>query len=82
MKTTIEVPDGLLREAKVTAAKRGIPLRRLIEEAISEKLERDLPTVGQGRGWPGPPSGVPSAEIWRIQRLIDDEFERIEPEDE
>jgi hypothetical protein len=83
MKTTIEVPDEMFREAKATAARRGIPLRRLFEEALSQMLARDhLPTVGKGRGWPTPRADVPSEEIWRIQRLIDAEFEKIEPEGE
>jgi len=83
MKTTIEVPDEMFRAAKATAARRGIPLRRLFEEALSQMLARDhLPTVGEGRGWPTPRADVPSEEIWRIQRLIDAEFEKIEPEDE
>lgn len=83
MKTTIEVPDEMFRAAKATAARRGIPLRRLFEEALSQMLARDhLPTVGEGRGWPTPRADVPSEEIWRIQRLIDAEFENIEPEDE
>jgi hypothetical protein len=83
VKTTIELPEEMFREAKATAARRGIPLRRLFEEALSQMLARNhLPTVGQGRGWPTPRADVPSEEIWRIQRLIDEEFEQIEPGEE
>lgn len=39
MKTTFDLPDPLLRKAKVLAAQEGRPLRDLVAEAIGEKLE-------------------------------------------
>ena len=38
MKTTLEIPDFLLRRAKSVAAERGIPLRQFVTEAVQEKL--------------------------------------------
>ena len=38
MKTTIEMPDALFRQAKSAAAEQGIPLRALVSEALAEKL--------------------------------------------
>ncbi len=38
MKTTIDVPDGLLREAKVEAALRGKKLRELVIEGLRRVL--------------------------------------------
>ena len=38
MKTTIEIPDELFRQAKVAAAKKGIPFRELVREALAQKL--------------------------------------------
>jgi hypothetical protein len=38
VKTTLEIPDFLLRRAKSVAAERGIPLRQFIAEAVQEKL--------------------------------------------
>jgi hypothetical protein len=84
MKTTLEVSDELFREAKATAARRGIALRRFVEEALSEKLAREgaPPERRQTlKQWPVPPPDVPSDEIHRIQQLIDEEFEQIEAED-
>ena len=34
MKTTVEIPDKLLREAKQYAAREGIPLREVVERGL------------------------------------------------
>lgn len=81
MKTTIELNDELFREAKATAAREGLSLRRLFEEAVSERLTRGTFTIGGGKGWPTPRADVPSEEIWRIQKLIDEEFEVVDDDD-
>ena len=39
VKTTFDLPDLLLRKAKVLAAHQGRPLRDLVAEAIDEKLK-------------------------------------------
>lgn len=45
MKTTVELPDELLIEAKKRAAELRRPLRSLLEKALREYLRRDrLPT--------------------------------------
>ncbi len=38
MKTTLEIPQELFRDAKSTAAKRGITLKTFFTEALEEKL--------------------------------------------
>ncbi len=38
MRTTIVIDDGLLREAKRRAAKRGITVSQLIDEALRQTL--------------------------------------------
>jgi hypothetical protein len=46
MKTTIELPDDLLRKAKALAATRGTTLRAIIEQGIRTTLneeQRDEP---------------------------------------
>ena len=37
MKTTMELPEALLREAKAWAAGRGVPLRQVIVEALAQE---------------------------------------------
>ena len=55
MKTTFELPDPLLRQAKAVAARQGRPLREFVAEAIDEKLAQtaseiaDTPAVSTER---------------------------------
>ncbi len=95
MKTTIELPDELFREAKATAARRGHSLKQFVREALDEKLARETrgaypareaaPEYAGSRSelkWPVPPPvGVPRAEFERIDQAIEDAFEQIDPED-
>lgn len=47
MKTSFDLPDTLLRRAKAFAAEQGRPLRELVAEALTEKLQS--PGVGPGK---------------------------------
>ena len=38
MKTTIDIPDALYRQAKVRAAQQGITLREMVVKALDETL--------------------------------------------
>ncbi len=80
VKTTIELPDALFRQAKSMAAQRGIPLRVFVSEALSEKLRtagvHDKPwmkTFGKLRRL--------HSETLRINQIIEQEFGHLEPED-
>jgi hypothetical protein len=80
VKTTLEIPDRLLRQAKAAAARQGIPLRELVTEAIADKLERK---PAHARPWLqsfGQLSAL-RKETARINKIIDREFGQIEPED-
>ena len=84
MKTTIELPDDLFREAKATAARRGTALKQFVTEALAEKLAREG-IISDGaerpREWPVPPLRLDPEEAARIDAAIEEAFERIEPED-
>jgi predicted transcriptional regulator len=45
MKTTIEISDAILRRAKQLAARRNTTLRELIELALRDALEREMPSA-------------------------------------
>jgi hypothetical protein len=79
VKTTIEIPDRVFREAKSTAAARGIPLRQLVSEALTEKLRpRDVKDRPWMRGF-GKLRRL-HKETYRINRMIEEEFGRVAPE--
>jgi len=84
MKTTIELPDDLFREAKATAARRGTALKQFVREALSEKLAREYGTSereSEPRQWPVSPLKMSREEAALIDKAIEDAFEQIEPED-
>ena len=84
MKTTLEVPDGLFRKAKATAAERGQSLKAFVTEALQEKLSRRAAQDGpKGPPWMRGFGALRALrkETARIQGRIDREFETIEPED-
>ena len=77
MKTTLEIPDAVLRRAKSVAAQRGIPLRKFVTEAVKDKLTSadraaDTPWM-QGFG----KLRYLRKETARINRLIEEEFEQL-----
>lgn len=48
MKTTIELPDSVVREAKVLAAQRGTTLRALVLEGL-ERVIREAQVTAEDR---------------------------------
>lgn len=48
MRTTLDLPDDLLRKAKIAAVERGCTLRALFAQALERELKQ-----------PGPPSHAP-----------------------
>lgn len=43
MKTTLKLPDELLRRAKTVAAKRGMSLKQLVTTALEREVEAPAP---------------------------------------
>ena len=80
MKTTLEIPDALFRRAKSAAAERGIPLRELVSEALADKLRAH---GGEDKPWLKTFGKLRSLrkETARINRIIEEAFGQIEPED-
>jgi hypothetical protein len=39
MKTTVEMPDALFRQAKAKAALQGITMKQFVNEAVQQKVE-------------------------------------------
>jgi hypothetical protein len=70
MKTTIEIPDELFREAKAEAARRGVSLSVLVAEALRDKV----------RPWMGAFGGLKHLrkETARVNKIIEAEFGQID----
>ena len=87
MKTTIDLPDTMFRQAKALAAARGVTLRRFFTEALEEQLRRCTTGGNQaGNGRPPWMAGFGALsdladEHRRVLGVIEEEFERLAPED-
>lgn len=86
MKTTIELPDTMLRQAKIFAAARGVTLKRFFIEALEEQFRRcsnepgtRTPEAPWMDGF-GALSDL-SDENRRLLHVIEQEFETLAPED-
>lgn len=79
MKTTLEIPDPIFRQAKARAVALGMPLREYITQAVKEKLSAR--GNRQKKPWLECAGELAHLheETMRIQRIIEDEFEQIEP---
>lgn len=80
MKTTLEIPDPIFRRAKSAAADRGISLREFVTEAVKDKLTVEAKAAE--KPWLNSMGKLKHLrkETERINRLIDEEFEKIDPE--
>lgn len=83
MKTTLEISDPLFRKAKTIAARQGRTFKELVHEALSEKIARVNGASGARKPWMVLAGGLKhlAKETRRIESVIEEEFENIEPED-
>ena len=74
MKTTIDIADRLLRDAKREAAQRGTTLKEVVETALRNHLENAKPsafTLRDGSvGGRGVQSGVEEGDWEAIRTLV------------
>ena len=83
MKTTLEIPDHVFRQAKAKAAERGQALRAFVTEALQEKLSGQAALGRDHAPWMKGFGQLRTLrrETARIQRVIAREFDVVEPED-
>jgi hypothetical protein len=81
MKTTLELPDELFRSAKARAAQEGISLKEYVAAALREKLGQASGCTGE-RLWRKHFGSLAHLrkENRRIERIIEQEFETIDPD--
>lgn len=78
MKTTIELPDLLFRNAKAAAAEQGKSLKDFFAEAVHDRLHHGRTESETGKPWEAAFGGLRSLhrENRRIDRIISAEFIR------
>ena len=81
MKTTVEIPDDLLRQAKISAAIRGETLRQLITEALREHLRLLGGGAEPPRGWRAVFGRVSPSDTAEIDEIVQEDLGGIDPED-
>lgn len=85
MKTTIELPDALFREAKELASRKGLSLRQVVIEALAQKIrsEKDIasekPWLKAFKRLKVDPELKQSLEA--IRQAVDTEFEQVNLEE-
>ena len=80
MKTTLEIPDDIFRKAKARAAEQGIPLRQFVTDAVAAQLRQPAPEEKPWMKLAGSLSHLHEENL-RIEKIIEEEFEQIEPDD-
>jgi hypothetical protein len=83
VKTTVEIPDDLFKRAKVLAAQEGLSMKQLIAESLQQRVATRSKEAGLEPAWKQAFGAMRSyrKENRRIEKLIEQEFEQIEPED-
>jgi hypothetical protein len=78
MKTPLEIPDPVFRNARARAAEQGVPLRQFVTEAVQERI--DAGAASGKKPWMKLAGGLGHLrkQTARINRLIDQEFERVD----
>ena len=78
--SSVELPDSVFRRAEEKAAQRGIPLPQFVAEAVEKELRDPPPSRKPWMAGFGELRHL-HEETERINRIIEEEFEQIEPED-
>ncbi len=84
MKTTIELSDALFRKAKTAALHEGLSLKKLFTQGLEMRLRKsNISNKPAGPEWMRAYGALRYLrhERKKIERAIESEFEKIEPED-
>lgn len=74
MKTTLELPDTLLRRTKAAAAMRGVSMRDFIAQALELQLQQRAPAPG----WRRLAGKARKLDTAAVDRALANEFSRID----
>jgi len=79
VKTTIEIPDPLFREAKAAAAARGESLRQLVTSALRRHLAAPEGGGEESEGWRRVFGKARRADVAGVDAVVEAELERVDP---
>lgn len=74
MKTTLELPDALLRRTRAAAAMRGVSMRDFIVQALEVQLRERAPVPG----WRKLAGKARKLDTASVDRALATEFSRID----
>ena len=78
MKTTLEIPDVIFRQVKARSALEGKTMKEFVLQAIRASLKaRSV----KKHGWRSVYGKAPAGSVLEIQAIIDQEFNRIDPDE-
>ena len=82
MKTTIDIPDPLLREAKMMAARDQSTLRAVVTRALEAEIERHGLSAEPRPRWRRAFGGLRHLreDLARVNRVVEETFEEIDEE--
>jgi hypothetical protein len=80
VKTTIELPDDLLQQAKAAAALKGESLKDLFTAALSSHLERFGGAASGEKGWRRVFGRVAPSAVEAVDVAVGEDLERVELE--
>lgn len=77
MKTTLEIPDELFREAKATAAQRGETLKEFVNAALETRLAESRPKSGRS-GWRSVFGLADAKQVAAVNEIVSRDLETID----
>ena len=81
MKTTVEIPDTLYRQLKARAALQGQTVKDFLVEAVRAKLASGKAPSKRKTGWSAAFGAADPKDVAEVQRIIDEEFSNVNPDD-
>jgi hypothetical protein len=82
MKTSLDIPEALLRKTKAAAALRGQTMKEFVAAALEEKLRRleDRNASARPVGWRAVFGRARREHVRELDRIVREEFSRVEPQ--
>jgi hypothetical protein len=80
VKTTIEIPDALFRQAKAAAALRAESLKDFVTAALWAHVESQEAQKPKELGWRSVFGMARPEEVAEVERIVAEELERVDPD--